>query len=41
MAQHGLEQKILELARPVAESLGLAVWGLALDRKSTRLNSSH
>ena len=27
---HGLEQKILELARPVAESLGLAVWGLEL-----------
>lgn len=36
MAQHGLEQKILELARPVAESLGLSVWGLELAASGRR-----
>lgn len=30
MARHGLEQRILELARPLAESLGISVWGLEL-----------
>jgi len=30
MARHGLAECILDLARPLAESLGISVWGLEL-----------